>query len=85
MSRIGAIESFSFGLISRVSGKIKSYGYKKAWGEWSGSQFNYEDTQGRDIDFTKVTEKSIECVSDWLMEDVQNWLVNNCHTSPLVT
>lgn len=83
MSRIGAIESFTFSLISRISGKINHSGYQKQFGQWEGDQFVFDDAQGRDIDFATTTEKKIELTSDWLTEDEQNWLVNNCHTSPL--
>jgi hypothetical protein len=84
LSQIGAIEALSFGLISRESAKIKSSQYRQQFGFWKGFSFKYDKTQGREIDFAKVVDTKITVESDWLSQDVQNWLVQNCYASPLV-
>ena len=84
LSEIGSIESFTFALISRPSGKIKSFGYKQSWGEWDGSDFNLTKQQGKDIDFAKYSERSIVIESDWVNEYIQHWLNRSLYESPLV-
>lgn len=84
LSEIGSIESFTFGLISRQSAKIKSYGYRKMFGEWQGNNFFFIKQQGRDIDYAKYSDRMITIESDWLTEDVQHWLIRNLYESPLV-
>lgn len=80
----GSIESFSFGLISRKSGSVESFGYKKRWGAWSGNSFTRTKAQGRDIDYAKSVDLKLICVSDWLTQAVQNWLAFEIKSSPLV-
>lgn len=84
LSEIGSIESFTFALISRPSGNIKSFGYKQSWGEWDGSDFNLTKQQGKDIDFAKYSERSIVIESDWVNEYIQHWLNRSLYESPLV-
>jgi hypothetical protein len=84
LSEIGSIESFTFALISRPSGKIKSFGYKQSWGEWNDENFNYNKQQGRDIDFAKYAERLLIVESDWLLEDIQHWMHRNLFESPVV-
>ncbi len=84
LSEIGSIESFTFALISRPQGKIKSFGYRKGFGEWDNEDFNYSREQGRDIDYAKVSERKLVIESDWLMQEIQHWLHRNLFESPLV-
>ena len=84
LSEIGSIESFTFALISRPTASIKSHGYRKSWGEWDGSDFNYTKTEGRDVDFAKVSERKLIIESDWLNQEVQHWLHRNLFESPAV-
>lgn len=84
LSEIGSIESFTFALISRPTASIKSHGYRRSWGEWDGSDFNYTKTEGRDVDFAKVSERKLIVESDWLNQDIQHWLHRNLFESPAV-
>lgn len=84
MTQWGSIESYSFGLISRRSGTVESHGYRQGFGQWDGNQFVYEKDRGRDIDYAKTISREMRCVSDWLLEEVQNWLVLNLYGSPVV-
>lgn len=84
LSEIGSIESFTFALISREGGNIKSFGYRKQFGEWSGSDFIYSNEQGRDIDYAKVSMREIVIESDWINQNIQHWIFRNMYESPLV-
>ena len=84
LSEIGSIESFTFALISRQAGKIKSFGYERSWGEWDGSDFNLTKQQGTTIDYAKYSERSIVIESDWVNEYIQHWLSRSLYESPLV-
>lgn len=84
LTQIGSIESLSFDLLSRISGTVKSYGYKKGFGEWNGSSFEYTKEQGQDLDFAKTSDREMMVESDWLQEDVQHWLNRNLYESPAV-
>ena len=84
LTQFGSIESMSFGLLSRKSGTIESFGYRKTFGEWSGSSFIWTKEQGRDIDYAKSIDRKMVCVSDWLSEALQNWIIYNLYGSPLV-
>jgi hypothetical protein len=84
LTQFGAIESYSFGLIARKSGSITSYGYRKTFGQWDGSDFIWTKDQGRDIDYAKSIDRKMVCVSDWLSGALQNWIIYNLHGSPLV-
>lgn len=84
LTQWGDIASWSFGLISRRSGSVESHSYRKGFGRWDGNQFVYEKDQGRDIDYAKTVERQMKCVSDWLDEAQQNWMVLNLYGSPIV-
>lgn len=80
----GGIEAVSFGLISRKKGKIESKSYIRGLGNWNGSAFEFTEAQGRNIDYAKTIEREMICVSDWLPESLQNWLIYNIIASPAV-
>lgn len=84
LSQWGTIESLSFGLISRKGGTVQTFGYRKSFGEWNGSAYEFSNDQGRDITYATTIDREMRCVSDWLSEAVQNWLIYNCHASPLI-
>lgn len=84
LSEIGAIESFTFELISRPTGTIKSSSYRKIFGQWNNENFEYTKQQGRDVDFAKVAERKLIIESDWLFETIQHWLHRNLFESPVV-
>lgn len=84
LSQWGGIDSLSFGLLSQKMGKIKSESFTRNFGSWSGSSFVFEKTQGRNVDFSKTIEREMKCISDWLPEEVQNWMIYNMIGSPAV-
>jgi len=84
LTQWGDIASWSFGLISRRSGSVESHGYRQGFGEWSGDQWVFDRSRGRDIDHAKTITRQIKCVSDWLTEEQQNWMALNLYGTPLV-
>lgn len=84
MTQWGDISSWSFGLISRKSGSVESHSFRQGFGQWNGNQFVYSKERGRDIDYAKTIERKMVCVSDWLTEEQQNWMVLNLYGSPIV-
>lgn len=84
LTQWGTIEAYSFALITRESGSIQSFGYRKTFGEWSGANFVWSKEQGRDIDYAKSIDRKAVCTSDWLSQAFQNWMVFNLYGSPLV-
>lgn len=84
LTQWGDIASWSFGLISRRSGSVESHGFRKGFGQWNGSNFEFLRTQGRDVDYAKTVTRQMKCVSDWLTEEQQNWMVLNLYGSPIV-
>lgn len=84
LSELGTIESYTFGLLSKVSANIKSFGYRRNFGEWNGSSYEFTTEPGRDIDYAKTSDRKMDIESDWLTQDVQQWLVRNLYESPVV-
>src|SRR3990167_1684754 len=84
LTQWGDISSWSFGLISRRSGSVDSHSFRQGFGEWSSNQFIFSKERGRDIDYGKTIERKMKCVSDWLTEEQQNWMVLNLYGSPIV-
>lgn len=84
LSNWGSIESFSFGLISRESGQVESFGYRSVFGEWDGEDYVFNKTQGLDMDYAKSAKKSLKLTSNWIGQDLQNYLCDNLYVSPLI-
>lgn len=83
-SQWGSIDSLSIGLLTRRMGSVQSKGYIRTFGQWNGSSFEYNLTNGRDIDYSKTIERELKCVTDWLPQAVQNWIIYNFIASPAV-
>ena len=84
LSQWGGVDSLTFGLLSKKMGKISSEGYTQTFGAWNGSSFEFIKTQGRNLDYSKTIEREMKCISDWLPETVQNWMIYNLIGSPVV-
>jgi len=84
LSMFGCIEGFSFDLIARQSADVTSEGYQRKFGYISGNSFVFDSNRGTDIDIAKVTTNKLTVESDWLLQDEQNWLVENMYDSPAV-
>lgn len=85
INTLGVIDSFTFGLIARQSFDVKSYGYERQFGNFNGNQvFTYDLRDGTILDYIKTSRKKIELTSDWIPENVQNWLSKELYMSPMV-
>lgn len=84
MSRIGNWEAYTFNLLSRKTTQTNSIGYKKSFGKYSGSDYVYTKDNGRQVDYQTSSIDSLLVNSDWIKEDVQNWLIKNLYESPAV-
>lgn len=84
LSQWGDIGSYSFGLISRRSGTIQSYGYQKSFGEFGTNSYTFSKAEGQLIDHAKYIKRKMTVTSDWLSESVQNYLALNLLGSPVV-
>lgn len=85
LNSLGAIDSFTFGLIAREKYKVKSFGYERQFGGFDSSgNYTFDMYKGTVIDYLKQFSKTVELTSDWLNEEVQNWLSKELYASPLV-
>lgn len=84
MGDFGSIESFTFNAVSYETGSIESRSYQKGFGEFDGNNFDFNLQSGTNIDHAKILKRKLVVESDWLDEDVQQWLVSNLYTSAAV-
>ena len=84
LNKLGSFDSFTFGLVSTESASVQSYGYQRDPGVWSGTSYTYPLYAGQKIDFAKTKSEQLVLNSDWINQDVQQWLVKSLYDSPLV-
>ena len=84
LSDFGSIESLTFNSISYEDATIESKSYQKGFGEFDGNDFDFNLETGVNIDHAKVLKRKLNVESDWLDEDVQQWLVSNMYPSAAV-
>lgn len=85
LNTLGGIDSYTFGLLTREKTEVESFGYERQFGNFNNSNaFVYDVKQGTVIDFLKTSSKSLEVTSDWMKENVQNWLSKELYMSPIV-
>tara|TARA_R110000764_G_scaffold16767_1_gene46574 strand:+ start:7671 stop:8819 length:1149 start_codon:yes stop_codon:yes gene_type:complete len=85
LNTLGSIDSYTFGLLTREKTEVKSFGYERQFGNFNSSNdFVYDVKDGTVIDFLKTSSKSLEVTSDWMKENVQNWLSKELYMSPIV-
>ena len=84
LNKFGAWDSFTFTLVSTESTSIESSMYEKEKGVWSGVNYTYPLFQGEISTFSKRAEDTMILNSDWINQDVQQWLVRELLESPNV-
>lgn len=85
VNSLGGIDAFTFGLVSREKIKVKSFGFERQFGGFSGSGvFEYDIKEGTVIDYLKHSSKELETTSDWLSQTVQNWITSELYMTPIV-
>jgi hypothetical protein len=84
INRFGAWDSFTFTLLSEDSTDITSNNYTRRTGRWDGGDFQYDLTDGNQMTMSKFMSDKLILNSDWIHEDVQQWLVRSLYESPRV-
>ena len=84
LNKLGCWDSFTFGLVSTNTATLDSFDYERDPGVWSGNSYTYPLYSGQKINYTKRKNKQLSLNSDFISEDVQNWLVTSLYDSPVV-
>jgi len=85
LNSLGGFDSYTYRLFSRESTDVKSFGYERQFGNFNTSNgYEFDLKGGTVIDYLKKFNKSLEITSDWLTEQVQNWMVAELYTTPIV-
>jgi hypothetical protein len=84
LNKFGAWDSFTFTLLSEDSTDITSNKYSRQTGRWVGSAYQYDLSDGQQMTMSKFMQDKLILNSDWIQEDVQQWLVRELYESPRV-
>jgi len=84
LNKFGVWDSFTFDLVSTDSTKVEGNRYEKEKGVWDDENYVYPLYQGEATTFSKRAEDTLTLNSDWIKEDVQQWLVRELYESPKV-
>jgi len=84
LNKFGVWDSFTFTLVSTESTKVAGSTYERESGIWSGTNYIYPLYQGEMTTYSKRAEDTMVLNSDWIYEDVQQWLVRELYESPNV-
>ena len=84
LNKFGVWDSFTFDLVSTDSTKVDGNRYEKEKGIWDAEDYVYPLYQGEATTFSKRAEDTLTLNSDWIKEDIQQWLVRELYESPKV-
>ena len=84
LNKFGVCDSFTFDLVSTDSTKVEGNRYEKEKGIWEDENYVYPLYQGEGTTFSKRAEDTLTLNSDWIKQDVQQWLVRELYESPSV-
>ena len=84
LNKLGCWDSFTFGLVSTQSATVQSFAYQRDPGVWSGNSYTYPLYSGQKVNNAKTKDKQLVLNSDWISQEVQNWLVESLYDSPIV-
>ena len=84
LNRYGAWDSFTFNLLSEESTDTEINRYSKSTGQWSGSTYSHSLASGEQMVMSKRSTDRLILNTDWIHEDVQQWLVRELYESPRV-
>jgi hypothetical protein len=84
LNKLGCWDSFTFALVSTQSATVDTFAYQRDPGVWSGNSYTYPLYSGQKVNYAKTKNKQLVLNSDWISEDVQNWLVESLYDSPIV-
>ena len=84
LNKFGCFDSFTFSLVSTEAATVQSYGYQRDPGVWDGTSYTYPLYAGQAINFAKTKTETLTLNSDWINQDIQQWLVKSLYDSPVV-
>lgn len=85
LNKYGAWDSFAFTLLSEESTDITSNTYNRQSGRFNGSgAYVYRLTDGFQMTMSKYMQDKLILNSDWIHEEVQQWLARELYESPRV-
>jgi len=85
LDRLSGFESMSFTKYSQEQAQVTSNSYERTKGTWDASNnWVYNRSTGQRKTASKRIVETLTINSDWIKEDVQQWLVQSLHSSPLV-
>jgi len=85
LNKYGAWDSFTFTLLSEDTSDITSNNYSRVTGRWNVSNnYEYSLSDGHQMTQSKFMQDKLILNSDWIHEDVQQWLVRELYESPRV-
>lgn len=85
LNKYGVWDAFTFRLVSTESTTVETSTYSGEKGEWqSDSTYTYPLYKGERKSYAKQATDTLILNSDWIKEDVQQWLVRELYESPKV-
>ena len=84
LNKYGVWDSFTFSLVSIDSSTVQSYGYQREKGIWDNTSYTYPLYQGEKTTFAKTASDQLILNSDFIKQEVQQWLVRGLYESPVV-
>jgi hypothetical protein len=84
LNKFGVWDSFTFSLVSIDSSTVQSYGYQREKGVWDNTSYTYPLYQGEKTTFAKTASDQLILNSDFIKQEVQQWLVRGLYESPVV-
>ena len=84
LNKYGVWDSFTFSLVSIDSSTVQSNGYQREKGVWDNTSYTYPLYQGEKTTFAKTASDQLILNSDFIKQDVQQWLVRGLYESPVV-
>ena len=85
LNKFGVWDSFTFTLVSQESTNVETSTYSGEKGEWSSTAtYSYPIYKGERKSYAKTASDRLILNSDWIKEDIQQWLVRELYESPKV-
>ena len=84
LNKFGVWDSFTFSLVSIDSSTVQSNGYQREKGVWDNTSYTYPLYQGEKTTFAKTASDQLVLNSDFIKQEVQQWLVRGLYESPVV-
>jgi hypothetical protein len=85
INKYGAWDSFTFTLLSEDSTDVTINDYSRVTGRWNiSNNYVYSLSDGHQMTLSKFVQDKLILNSDWIHQDVQQWLVRELYESPRV-